>query len=68
MGEVVNLRRARKLKAREAAAAEAADRRAAFGVSKAARGTARSERELVERRWAAHRLDEASTGRAEDGE
>jgi len=68
MGEVVNLRRARKRKAREAAAAEAADRRSAFGVSKVARGTAQSERELAERRWAAHRLDDASTGRTEDGE
>ena len=66
MADVVNLRRARKRKAREIAAAEAADRRVAFGISEAAREAARDQRELAERRLAAHRLDPA-TDRADDG-
>jgi hypothetical protein len=66
MADVVNLRRARKRKAREIAAAEAADRRVAFGVSQVAREAAQNQRELAERRLAAHRLDPA-TDRADDG-
>ena len=68
MGDVVNLRRARKRKARESVAADAVDRRAAVGVSQAARNSAREQRELAERRLAANRLDEAVPGRADDGE
>jgi hypothetical protein len=66
MAEIVNLRRARKRKAREGAAAEAADRRVAFGISRVTRDAARDEREFAERRLAAHRLDSA-TDRADDG-
>jgi hypothetical protein len=66
MADIVNLRRARKRKAREIAAAEAADRRAAFGISQVTREAARDQRELAERRLAAHRLDPA-TDRADDG-
>jgi hypothetical protein len=65
MADVVNLRRARKRKAREIAASEAADRRVAFGISRVTREASREERELAERRLAAHRLDPA-TDRADD--
>lgn len=43
MGDVVNLRRARKAKARVAAADQAAANRAAFGRTKAERGAAALE-------------------------
>jgi hypothetical protein len=66
MAEIVNLRRARKRKAREIAAAEGADRRVAFGISRVTREAARDQRELAERRLAAHSLDSA-TDHADDG-
>jgi hypothetical protein len=68
MGDIVNLRRARKRKVREAAAREAADHRMPSGVSLTTRKAARSERELTERRLLGHRLDGAATGPAGDGE
>ena len=68
MADVVNLRRARKRKAREIAAAEAEDRRAAFGISQVTRKAARDQRELSERRLEAHRLDQPTPGRKDDGE
>ncbi len=70
MAEIVNLRRARKRKAREIAAGEAADRRVESGISQIARKAARAQRELAERRLAAHRLDGPApdAGRADDGE
>ena len=68
MADVVNLRRARKRKARQIAAAEAEDRRAAFGISQVTRKAARDERELAERRLEGHRLDEPTPGRTDDGE
>jgi len=67
MADIVNLRRARKRKAREIAAAEAVDHRAASGVSQVRRKAARDQRELAERRLAAHRLDEPVSGRPDDG-
>ena len=66
MADVVNLRRARKRKAREIAAAEATDRRVEFGISRVTREASRDQRELAERRLAAHRLDPV-TDRADDG-
>lgn len=54
MGEVVNLRRARKAKTRSAAETTAATNRAAFGRSKAERATAAAEAERH-----AHALDGA---------
>jgi hypothetical protein len=68
MADVVNLRRARKRKAREIAAAEAENRRAAFGILQVTRKAARDEREFAERRLEAHRLDEPTPGRTDDGE
>lgn len=56
MGEIVNLRRARKRKERVRDEAAAAANRAAFGVPKAAKREARAERDLLERRLDDHRL------------
>ena len=56
MGEIVNLRGARKRKGRLRDEAAAAANRTAFGVPKAAKRKARAERELVERRLDDHRL------------
>lgn len=56
MGEIVNLRRARKNKARARDEAVAAANRVAFGVSKSAKQAARAERDLAERRLDDHRL------------
>jgi Domain of unknown function (DUF4169) len=54
--EIVNLRRARKLKERERQQAEAAERRAFFGRSKAEKRLIESERALAEASLDAHRL------------
>lgn len=56
MSDVVNLRRARKRKAREQSETDAASRRVAFGISKAEKQAARTRRELAERGLDAHRL------------
>lgn len=55
MGEIVNLRRARKRDARLREEAAAAANRTAFGAPKAAKGQARAERELAARRLDGHR-------------
>jgi hypothetical protein len=56
MGEIVNLRRARKRSARAREEAAAAAKRAAFGAPKAAKRAERAERDLAERRLDGHRL------------
>jgi hypothetical protein len=48
LAEIVNLRRARKLKAREREQAEAAQQRAVFGRSKADKRLIESERALAD--------------------
>ncbi|MGC2783610.1 MAG: DUF4169 family protein [Roseiarcus sp.] len=58
MPEIVNLRRARKLKERERQQAEAAQNRALFGRSKAEKRLIESERALAEASLDAHRLAE----------
>jgi uncharacterized protein DUF4169 len=58
MGEVVNLRRARKRQASAKAEAEAATNRIAHGVSKNERAKAGAERVLASRRLEAHRRPE----------
>lgn len=58
MGEIVNLRRARKAKVRDAAAWTAAENRALHGQSKQARDTARQETMRAIHRHEDHRLDE----------
>jgi hypothetical protein len=50
MGEIVNLRRARKRKAREDKAADAAENRARFGVPKAERDRRAADAELERKR------------------
>jgi Domain of unknown function (DUF4169) len=59
MGEVVNLRRARKRRASAKAEIKAAANRVTFGVSKSLRSRAEAERVLAENRLEAHRRLEA---------
>ena len=56
MSDILNLRQARKRKAREQAEWEAAQRRVDFGLSKSEKVAARSQRGLAERRLDAHRI------------
>jgi hypothetical protein len=56
LAEIVNLRRARKSKARERQQAEAAQNRAVFGRSKAEKHLVESERALAEANLDARRL------------
>ena len=57
MGDLVNLRQARKRRERERDVAAAAQNRAAFGVTKAERRTIEAERAKAERALDAHRID-----------
>lgn len=57
MGEVVNLRRAKKAKARAAADADAARNRAKFGRSKSDKALTKAEREAESRKLDGHRRD-----------
>jgi Domain of unknown function (DUF4169) len=56
LAEIVNLRRARKLKERERQQVEAAQKRAVFGRSKADKRLSESERSLAEAKFDARRL------------
>lgn len=58
MAEIVNLRRARKTKARATAADEAAAKRAAFGRTKAERNLTKAEKEAAERKLDGHKRDD----------
>jgi hypothetical protein len=62
MGEIINLRRARKRKRRLGEEAAAAANRVAFGAPKTAERKARAERELAERRLDGHRLADSGDG------
>jgi hypothetical protein len=57
MGEVVNLRQARKAKARDEKEAKAAENRVAFGRPKKAKTLAEARRTLETARHEGHRLD-----------
>jgi Domain of unknown function (DUF4169) len=57
LAEIINLRQARKQKNRELKQAEAAERRAVFGRSKAEKRLSESERALAESRLDARRLE-----------
>jgi hypothetical protein len=61
-GEVVNLRVARKRKAREADEAAASIRRVAFGLSKPEKKLAAARRDLAARKLEAHRIASPSDG------
>jgi hypothetical protein len=58
VAEIVNLRRARKLRERERSQAEAAQNRALFGRSKAEKRLTESERALADANLDARRLSE----------
>lgn len=64
MGEIVNLRRVKKARARDAAAKEAAENRARHGVTKAAKQTQATRRAQIETTLDGARL----TGDGEAGE
>ncbi|MDB5534187.1 MAG: hypothetical protein JWO28_2502 [Hyphomicrobiales bacterium] len=68
MGDIVNLRRARKLKGRDDNAKTAAANRLAFGRTKAEMRLTEAERELERKRIDAHRLQpgDASKDSRED--
>jgi hypothetical protein len=57
MAEIVNLRKARKVKARADKEAQAAENRIKFGRPKAERRLSDAERRLGERKLEAHRRD-----------
>jgi hypothetical protein len=57
MSEIVNLRRARKEKARDAKEKEAANNRAKHGVAKPLRDVAEAQAKKSERDLDAHKLD-----------
>lgn len=63
MGEIVNLNRARKDRAKVEARATAAANRVTHGLAKAERDAAKAEREQAERQLDGHRLgDEGRDG------
>lgn len=62
MGDLINLRKARKRRERERDAAEAAHNRAAFGMSKAERRKVEAEREKAQRTLDSHRLEPPDGG------
>lgn len=59
MGEIVNLRRARKSRARVKNEEKAQENRARFGATKAERTLAEKSQSLAKRRLEGHRLGEA---------
>ncbi len=58
MGKIVNLRQARKGKARTKAAQDAAANRAAFGRTKSEKTLTRSKQEAAERKLDGHKRDD----------
>jgi hypothetical protein len=61
MAEIINLRQARKKKARADKEAHAAENRVVFGRTKAERDKTKSEKELAERRLEGHKRDDETT-------
>ncbi|RBP18383.1 uncharacterized protein DUF4169 [Roseiarcus fermentans] len=57
MGDIVNLRRARKRRDRERESAAAAENRVVFGTPKAERRRIEAEREAGDRRLDGHKLE-----------
>ena len=60
MGEIVNLRRARKDRVRTQADRQAQVNRAAFGRSKSEREASAAQRELTDRRIEGHKREDAN--------
>ncbi|MGI6245146.1 MAG: DUF4169 family protein [Pseudochelatococcus sp.] len=67
MAEIVNLRRARKARARSEKEAQAAENRLRFGATKAERTASAAAREKDERHLDAHRLPEENGGDTDGG-
>jgi hypothetical protein len=67
MGEIVNLRRARKAKTRAASVTEAAANRTEFGQGRAAREAAQAARDLETRRLDAHKRESSDVSPDENG-
>lgn len=63
MGDVVNLRRARKARDRASAEAQAEQNRIAFGRTKAERKLTEAEKTLAERHLDGHRLSDDPDGK-----
>lgn len=63
MGDVVNLRRARKARDRASAEAKAEQNRIEFGRTKAERKLTEAEKTLAERRLEGHRLPDDPDGK-----
>lgn len=59
MGDVVNLKRARKQKARAAAETEAAAKRLLHGQTKTAKKLSKAEKEAAERKLEGHKRDDS---------
>jgi hypothetical protein len=68
LAEIINLRRARKAKARSQAQAEAAENRAKHGRPKAERETSGKVKSLAERRLDAHQRSDTDTGPSTDSD
>lgn len=66
MGDIVNLRRARKERARIQADEQAQINRVAFGRSKAERNMSEAERALAQRRIEGHKLEPSRDSRNAD--
>ena len=58
MAEIINLRKARKAKARAEKEAEAAENRAKFGQRKEERSQSEAAKDLLDRKLDAHRRDD----------
>ena len=58
MAEIINLRKARKKKARAEKEAEAAENRAKFGQPKEERSQSETAKDLLDRKLDAHRRDD----------
>lgn len=67
MAEIINLRKARKAKARAEDERKAADNRLAFGRSRAEKQQGAAERALETRRLDAHRLEKAEEPQKPEG-
>jgi hypothetical protein len=68
MADIINLRRARKDKARAEGEAHAAANRSRFGRKRAERDSAEAEKRLADRHLDGHRLNEAPEARRDENE
>ncbi len=67
MGEIVNLRQARKRKAREEAETTASENRIKFGLSRRDKKLAAARLDLEQRQLEAHRREAAEPAKSDDG-